>query len=1083
MSLRLERFWDEALKIRPGEGQRVLLMALYSASTIGAMIVGRTARDALFLAGRSASDLAPMYVVNAVVVALVLGAYARFADAFARHKLNAVTAFIWAGVMGGLLFGLQIAEGATAWLLYVLAELMGTMIVIQFWTFAQDIFNAREAKRLFGLIGAGGQAANVFYGFLAAGLSRHFGAESLLVLSAANLLACGGFAILVGRRFGGSAQVAARLRERSLAQRRQRPKEQSTSPRQRFSSALNSKSFKSEFLNPHLLALAAIAVVGAFTVNLVDFQFKAAAEQHIDSAHLGSFFGQFYALCGAAALLIQLGLTGRVLEKFGILASLLPLPIGIAVGSLTGLYFPSAWTASLAKGSDSILRFTLNDASMQLLYVPIPAHARGRAKAITEGILRPVGAVSAGALLVWLSLAPHSGTGPSPEITTVVVAGTVVWLLLLVWSRREYLRSLMDTLQHRKLDLHNSPLAVDHATAQSLARVLRGEDVLAVLNAVELIGHASSWNFTPELLALLRHPVSSVRHAAARALVKRQASAPQAESQESLELFAELRLMLGDPEAWCVAAAIEALCALRKEGAFELVSPFIHDPRPGVRTAVVVGLVRHAGLEGILFAADELKRQLQHETEFDRELAAAMLGSIGVREFYSPLLKFLDDPSPRVKRAAVIAAGRLRSPQLLESLLPALGQQHTAHQAAQALARFQDVEDELCEALLSKDLSLAIRAALPSVLARIGTRKAAQALGRGLASTSPSVRAACARSLARLRRERPELPLNLQLVRMALAAEISEGERLLGLWGALGLHQLRNTAPTAASSSSSSSPPTSPGVQPSLGVGRGEKPGDFEEKQSADFDSKKDALAPSPTPPLTPEDAAQQAHEKAELEALHLLSSAVLEEKDRAVQCTITMLSLLYPSAELDRVAENLKSEFSSQKANAVEVLDNAVESEFKSRLLGLIENQLDPSQSPASRPDLVLARLIEGQYSWIAACAAHLLRCRFEMAGSNPGLPPELREALFAALSSPAPYLREACAHALIRAQAHEPELGPWLQQALRNGDRSALEALLAPARGEGVKELREGEGELEDGGVLEEGASKKGKASGTMA
>ena len=67
----LERFLDRALKIRPGEAGKVGLMALYSACAIGAVIVGRTVRDALFLADRSKDDLPMMYIANAIAVAVL----------------------------------------------------------------------------------------------------------------------------------------------------------------------------------------------------------------------------------------------------------------------------------------------------------------------------------------------------------------------------------------------------------------------------------------------------------------------------------------------------------------------------------------------------------------------------------------------------------------------------------------------------------------------------------------------------------------------------------------------------------------------------------------------------------------------------------------------------------------------------------------------------------------------------------------------------------------------------------------------------------------------------------------------------
>ena len=39
---------------------------------------------------------------------------------------------------------------------------LGSLVVIQFWTLANDVFHAREAKRLFGYIGGGGTLATLW---------------------------------------------------------------------------------------------------------------------------------------------------------------------------------------------------------------------------------------------------------------------------------------------------------------------------------------------------------------------------------------------------------------------------------------------------------------------------------------------------------------------------------------------------------------------------------------------------------------------------------------------------------------------------------------------------------------------------------------------------------------------------------------------------------------------------------------------------------------------------------------------------------------------------------------------------------
>src|SRR5436853_5720823 len=101
MATRLERALEAGLRIRPGEQRRVALMAAYAANAIGAVVVGRSVRDALYLANtRTASGagkgLAGMYIFSSIAIVLVSYIYSRIADRAPRGLLNAASAVLCA---------------------------------------------------------------------------------------------------------------------------------------------------------------------------------------------------------------------------------------------------------------------------------------------------------------------------------------------------------------------------------------------------------------------------------------------------------------------------------------------------------------------------------------------------------------------------------------------------------------------------------------------------------------------------------------------------------------------------------------------------------------------------------------------------------------------------------------------------------------------------------------------------------------------------------------------------------------------------------------------------------------------------
>ena len=83
---------------------------------------------------------------------------------------------------------------------YLLGLILGILLISQFWTLANDIYDARQAKRLFGFIGGGSSLGGMTGAGLTALVVSRVGTENLLLCSAAILLLCAGLVALIVRR-------------------------------------------------------------------------------------------------------------------------------------------------------------------------------------------------------------------------------------------------------------------------------------------------------------------------------------------------------------------------------------------------------------------------------------------------------------------------------------------------------------------------------------------------------------------------------------------------------------------------------------------------------------------------------------------------------------------------------------------------------------------------------------------------------------------------------------------------------------------------------------------------------------------
>ncbi len=740
------------LRIQPGEGRKTALMFGTLLCVVGSFITGRVARDSLFLSRYPVDYLPYLYIWVAVGVSVQSYLYSRIADRFRRDRTVGIT-FIC------IILAYLVARASLYWagdwfypVLYVFVELAGSLLIIQTWTLANDVFTTREAKRLFALIGGGGVVSAVVVGFSVRGLVKLLGTEELLYLCAL-LLSIG--LLLITR-------ISRICREEILSSL---ASETRGATRTRI--ALVSD-WARLFANKYLMLIAGLVLVLGFVITFVDFQFKITARAAYlhQEEQLAGFFGLFWAVTGALSCLIQFFITGRILERFGVLFCLLLLPLTLLVGTVAFLAAPILWSATLLKGGDATLRYTVNDATMQFLYTPVPSHFRGRAKAFIDGIIRPLSIGLSGAVLAWVlpSL-------PADAFGWILITFLLGWILVAYGTRRQYLQSLVHTLQTRRLHFGEvDSLIPDQAAARVLRKAMDDPNEQNVLHAVEMTRYCKNVDWNDDLMRLSSH-----RSPVVRARVLRRLGIHASLNNGPL-VFERLHDRNPDVRA----AAVEAYCAIGRSRAIRTIVRFLDDPHREVRAAAVVGLIRWGGLDGVLSSAERLKKMLESQDPKDRATGAGILGDIGVKNFYHPLLSLLTDSEMEVRITAIRAAGKMGSQELLPALIYRIEDPATRGVASEALAAFGSSAVQLLSRVLANpDENPSTRLAVPPILARIGDRLAMEVLFDHIDDPEEALRTRVLESIHRFRLRRTHLEVPRDRVRKVVLAEI---RNLYGHW-------------------------------------------------------------------------------------------------------------------------------------------------------------------------------------------------------------------------------------------------------------------------------------------------------------
>src|SRR5215204_2031434 len=83
---------------------------------------------------------------------------------------------------------------------YIVGLILAVLLISQFWTLANDIYDPRQAKRLFGFIGGGASLGGAMGAALTVFLVESVGAKNMLLIAAAIMGVCVAIVLFVLKR-------------------------------------------------------------------------------------------------------------------------------------------------------------------------------------------------------------------------------------------------------------------------------------------------------------------------------------------------------------------------------------------------------------------------------------------------------------------------------------------------------------------------------------------------------------------------------------------------------------------------------------------------------------------------------------------------------------------------------------------------------------------------------------------------------------------------------------------------------------------------------------------------------------------
>jgi CRP/FNR family cyclic AMP-dependent transcriptional regulator len=724
-----------------------------------ALVVAKAAQSAVFLAVYTRAHIPWAFAASALTLASLSALSVAGVARLGQVRTAKITLAASAVAMPLLAALLGTGVRAVAFAGYVVIESIAGLLLIQVWSLVSAAVDPRTAKTILPVAGVGASVAWTVGGLVTPALVRLVGARGLLLVAPALVASALAFASVVAARDMAPVRAPARPPRGGVV-------------------AGWRRGFAFVLAVPLLRVAMLLGVVALATEQLMDFELMSAARERCASpGAIAAFYGRYYGITSAIGMILSLGLSGRVLSRFGAPFTLALTPAITFVVATVAAVVPGFATIVALRATDRVLKQSIWTTSMEQVQTPIPPMQRTQSRAVIRGV---VGPLAYGALALVLAALPE--TVDLRWLAGATAAGTLAMAIVIgLGVRRSYVRALQRAIDDRRLVLdepgRTQAPSLDREACRALEAELRSQDEERAIVAAELLSDAEGSEARDVLeRAALPHRLPEVRVLALEGLARLRAESALGAIAERVRRDEDARVRL---------EAVRALRRLgrRAEAVRRALEHACVDEDARVRALAKVALAEHDDPNGVapatlvaeMLASDDrvarttalgaLRRQVAELPEVQRALADALAH---------------EDLETRLAALRAVASLRVRS--LLPRLSPLLEDPRTAPMALAQLGEWGDdalrgawagAEDELPPSTIASPSSVVLAGGREGPLARL------------LSHPNAGVREGTTRVLGRMVERGRRRPLPRSVVEPILERELARAYSLAAVGAAL----------------------------------------------------------------------------------------------------------------------------------------------------------------------------------------------------------------------------------------------------------------------------------------------------------
>jgi AAA family ATP:ADP antiporter len=716
------------------EGATALMMFSYSFLAMTTYTIVKPITRSKFISDLGADNLPYVQLTAGILIGLVMAGYSWLISRLPRKWALQITQ---AGIAALLLAFWVLFKTKAEWVsvaFYFIGLILGILLISQFWTLANVVYDPRQAKRLFGFIGGGASLGGVA-GSLVTSLAKQVGTDNLVLVSATLMVVC--------------------LTVVSLVIHREQPQEVDLQDEEKGVGARQALEMLRD--SKHLQLIACVISFAAIGAAIIEQQLNMAAEAAKgaqDTDALTEFLGRVQLYTSIIGFAVQIAFTSRIHRLLGIGFALMILPVSLGATAVIMLLNAALWAPSVARILDTSLRYTVDKTTREILYMPLPYKIKFDAKPFVDVTVDRF-AKGLGALTLVVLIKPWGLNLGWQQLSYASISITALWLFMAVKAKRGYQAAFRSSLETRQIKPAEMKLAeADLSTVETLIQELASVEEQRVLYAIDLLESLDKRNLVTPLLLYHESPAVRVR---ALSVVSR------ADSGVSKRWLPVIEKMMGDENPDVRMAAISALAEIRSEKSLELIRPFLQDRDPRIAMTAALVLAQSRQGDDATFAEEKLRalatdvRESSTATRLELATAISRLPGPGVRRLLIPLLH---DPEPAVAEQAMRSARQVSSGDFffVPTMVSLLRHRRLKSSAREVLIGYgEDAVPVLRHFLHDPQEDPWVRRHIPATLARIPAQASMNALVEALSERDSFIRYKVLAGIERLHRIRPDL--------------------------------------------------------------------------------------------------------------------------------------------------------------------------------------------------------------------------------------------------------------------------------------------------------------------------------------